>query len=402
MHYFFRRRRLIASATVLVFTFAACSDVPTGAVSSQRIAATPDAPFRNAIWIGKPHKSMSGKYGCAISERTPSGAYGHGKMWVNFPNSYKAPGGETVLYQLRVGDEGQPPVAAANCRIPKTSKAISAMNKRLSGPVTSSQISIEPDVTSSQGLKTPKETPPKRSPSRDIPEIRNAVLAPPKGGVSADLATVVITASPTYWNGWASWSSNCDWDCEEWVSQGGMDQYYSSYDPGPAPCDPATDPTCYQPLTSADSQAITDSRSSRRETSFTDPSRAESCNAADSTVMKAYAEGRVMRGTSNSAQHTGTWLRDTIHVDRAVFDSLAAAKQRPDAAARYEGTLYWEMVLLGTLYHEGWHDIYKSSRVHADAEAATGYTTWPWNLTDPRVDTATMRNPGSKCIKYYP
>lgn len=75
------------------------------------------------------------RYACDVSEFAPNGMYRHGPMWIHFPQSYSAPDGGTVLYQLRIVEEGRRPIAAANCRIPKTERALAAMSRRLKGAI---------------------------------------------------------------------------------------------------------------------------------------------------------------------------------------------------------------------------------------------------------------------------
>jgi hypothetical protein len=114
-------------AVLLGIAVSACQDLPTPS-DSTRSAGEP--PVR--LGLSSASRSQS-PYMCYLSMRTPEGpnryAYKHAR--VDFPQPFIEDSSETAVLRYVWRNEGDEPVAAANCRVPRTPEAIAFMDRRL-------------------------------------------------------------------------------------------------------------------------------------------------------------------------------------------------------------------------------------------------------------------------------
>lgn len=132
-------RTSFTSAAVLLFLgiiLCACGDSVTG----------PGTPGHTAPTKASSGSSPSNVFGvkrgdprfmCYVSKANDAlpGMYNHGRRTVRLPLSAVAPDGSTQLYRYRIIEPGAAPdakpIAAGNCRIPNTPRAVEFMDKRL-------------------------------------------------------------------------------------------------------------------------------------------------------------------------------------------------------------------------------------------------------------------------------
>jgi len=126
------RIRPFVTALLVGMVSAACQDLPTLSEGGKRF---PGGSVEIAS-ISASSSRRASSYVCYVSERTPDGPnrYRYGRIRLRFPASALAPDGATMIYRYRLmeagASPGAEPVAAANCRIPRTPEAVLVMERR--------------------------------------------------------------------------------------------------------------------------------------------------------------------------------------------------------------------------------------------------------------------------------
>ncbi|HEX8674174.1 MAG TPA: hypothetical protein VF710_19915 [Longimicrobium sp.] len=106
----------------------ACQDLPTA-----NDAAPPGAESSARWSVASAPKSES-PYMCYLSMRISDDGparYAYKHVRVDFPKPFIGDNGETAVLRYVWKNEGEEPVAAANCRVPRTPEAIAFMDRRL-------------------------------------------------------------------------------------------------------------------------------------------------------------------------------------------------------------------------------------------------------------------------------
>jgi hypothetical protein len=146
-------------------------------------------------------------------------------------------------------------------------------------------------------------------------------------------------------------------------------------------CNPRTDPNCEQPLTSADSSAITTALAGylRPASEIPDTTARRQCADMLRQFNTSNSTGNVFRGGSDTA-HYGAMDNDRIHSDPRFLDAAAAG----DATAQRQ--------IANTALHEAAHVLgFAHPAGPTWQEGQDYYTDAPFNLLSP--------GPNS-CIRY--
>lgn len=289
------------AATLMLFSLfgAACQDLPTN--DSNRYSPNGRGPSaaRNAA-MGEP-------YICYTSERVSGERYRYARVFVELPRGAEAADGTLQQYRYRMVD-GDSVLAAANCRIPATEAAVRIMNARLQVGAGSRAEQPDDGSITTQGCVT-------------------------DGTCILDGITVVGHRPPDY-SGWGEGNGWEDgWGSSNMDTGGGADS-----DPGWEECDPSVDPDCYVPLTDGDKAAVQNSINTytRKGSEFTDQVAMAECAALVAGFEKAYAEGRVFRGATETLPsdhgiepHTGAYdpVTKFIHFDPSYLDRAATGDE---------------------------------------------------------------------------
>lgn len=208
----------IRTAGALVFlgvVASACQDNPT---APQPASPASPEPYRMGVTRApKPEPP----YVCYLSKRTTDGPnrYAYKHVRIEFPKWAQAPDGSTQVLRYVWMNPGEDPVAAANCRVPKTPQAVEITDRRL-------------------GVSDERR--------------RNAPGKPADGAVTtlSDPCYVtwcpiegIIVRPPSYWPApepYDPWGKGPCWiNCAGGASQGGNDGGGYGWDPGT----PSNDPT---------------------------------------------------------------------------------------------------------------------------------------------------------------
>lgn len=123
----FQPIRNTGAALLLGIAASACQDLPTASDSR------PPAGEQPARWGSSSAPKSASPYMCYLSTRTPDGPnrYAYKHVRIDFPKAFIDDSSATAVLRYVWRDEGEEPVAAANCRVPRTPEAIAFMDRRL-------------------------------------------------------------------------------------------------------------------------------------------------------------------------------------------------------------------------------------------------------------------------------
>lgn len=366
----------------------ACSDYPT--------EGNRDKPSSAPVLAVSAQPQELTDYVCATTEKALLG-YRRGLIWIKFPKAFEAKNRATELYKMRIKSPSGEILAAADCRIPRTPSARAAMDRRLE--ITLDRAAHKkPSAVISEGPPLGNK-PPTRSPK--IPPASIVLGMPEKKGVAFDLPTVIVTAIYNVWPGWGAYGNNCDWDCQEEMSNGGMSQYGQA-DPEPdlLPC-PPSDPNCLGPLSAMNLQMISIVLDNLRKplSSISDPTARAQCAMADSAFATLLQDKKVYRGnwespdpshpSDTSEPHWGAYSQTTgnMHIEPSLFDSVNV------------GSTKWQYVLANTLLHEGIHS--RGIRHLGDTGTYNPHISESRDYSTPPFNVLNGGSPNS-CLNLYP
>lgn len=367
-----QRGYAVALSIIGAIALTACTDYPTANKSEQ-----PSAPVVNAA---HPISSQLTPYVCAVSEKGVLG-YRRGLIWIKFPTAFEAKDQATELYKMRIQSPSGETLAAADCRIPRTASARAAMDRRLSATLARAADGASSNASDQRPVD---DKAPTRSPTNS--PVYTALAMPEKKGPRYDLPTVIVTAIYSVWPGWGSYGSNCDWDCQEEMSNGGMQSNWGSQDPEPdlLPC-PPSDATCLSTLSGADLQNIATSLNNLRksDSDIPDATARAMCAKADSAFADLIANKKVYRGSwvSPDASHSDTlgghWgaysqTTGNMHFEPDLLDSVNV------------GSSKWQFILANVALHEGLHStglrhLSDSGTINSIYSESKDYSTFPFN-----------------------
>jgi hypothetical protein len=252
---------------------------------------------------------------------------------VSFPKPALEEHGETVLLRYLWKDPDGTPVAAANCRVPRTEMAVEMMDRRLGV----------------QGRRTAHR-------KREDGVV--STMSDPCYTYWCPLPALIVTPAPTYYGApqpYDPYSKDPCWsNCAEGASQGTNNGTGYGWDPGTPSCDPSQDPNCYVPLNEADKRVLSDDINDRLRPvgEFTDTDARAMCAQMFTEWQSRYTSGKVFRGATQTragdegvGPHWGAYDESTgnIHFDPEGLDAAASG----DAVALRE--------MMNTALHEAAH-----------------------------------------------
>lgn len=289
------------------------------ASSSCRDAITNVAPVEPAESLKTRGAPGQGRLlvSCTFSERTPDGPhrYRYGFLHFAVPKEVFRPDKGLLRYHVRFQDPGQEPVYSADCLIPNTPEAIAFMDKHVAqGKGHRVEGSSGGDGSTGGGLR----------PSTASADILPYIQVLPG-------MTVVAAA-----DGYAGLGGINFGECTNWCYDSSQVDTGGGWYPEPEQtlsCDPQTDPTCNQPLTTTDSANIIKAFRDfvKDPQTIADTLVRRECQEMIDKFNQMAAEGRVYRGGSNTRpedamdEHYAAWdpVTNTMHYDPMWLDSAS-------------------------------------------------------------------------------
>lgn len=320
----------------------------------------PLRPVPNDKQINAGQQSLeTGAFTCTYARQDPDDPAYYHYGWIRFHIPKKDYAGNTgmVAYQVLYVSPGKKPGAVLNCELPNSPTVLAYMSQNVARVGSKTKAS---GASATQSLA-----------SSTSPQLSVSSLDP------------ILVIAPYIW--YLSGGGGMD-GCNNWCYDSSHEDTGGGYyEPPPPPSpDPAetcfqrVDPTCNQPLTDADQQAIWNMRAHFRDVStMTDANKAKMCWAMVEKFQELLDNHKVFRGRENTVRPDGTghWgafdpESGTFHFDPLGLDQAAAG----NAVALTQ--------LANTALHESAHLISPYYSHSAPGEPATdgNFTSYPFNL----------------------